>query len=343
VPRRLIFNVDFEERLAGRSPRIEPGLARKLAARFLFLGSAEDVLEADWELPEAFRARFPGLPRVAARGSGPPALLEWAPTEPAATVRRVNSKPFAHALAARLGLGPPGVLCDSVREVAERLPQGRWVVKRPFGHGGRGHFLGAGPALPPNAPGWIEKALAPGEPVLLEPWVEREADYSTQLEVGDEPTVLACLELLTTPQGAYVGNRVGTVPDAVARELASVARATGAALQGEGYRGPVGVDAYASAGKLRPLVEVNARHTFGRVALAIARRLGAPIASWLTVPGPWKGALEGAGWRVTDPFAHESGPTSVFLWAGSRDELLALEERVLASQGVAGGGGRSGG
>jgi hypothetical protein len=70
----------------------------------------------------------------------------------------------------------------------------------------------------------------------------------------------------------------------------------------------------------------------GRIALALASRLGERIASWLTVPGPWSGALEGPSWRVTDPFPREAGPSSVFVWASSREELLALEEPFVTSR-----------
>jgi len=304
VPRLLRFNVEHEDRLAGISRPMDPALRRKLAARFLFMGRADDTLEGDFEVPASFRARFPDLPRVAPTGPGE--LLEWAPSEPRDVVRRVASKAFAHELALRLGLGPPGTPCRSVEEVAAHLPEGRWVLKRAFGHGGRGHFLGAGKTLPPNAPGWIAKSLAPGEPVLLEPWVEREKDYSVQLEVADEPRVLATLELVTTPLGAYVGNRIGTVAPTVARELESVALLVARALHEAGYRGPAGVDAYSSAGKLRPLVEINPRHTMGRIALEIARRLGVATGSWLTGTPP-EGAI------VTDPFPDEPGPATFFV------------------------------
>ncbi len=326
MPRTLICNLDHEERLAGLPARARPEIERKLAASFLFLGEADDVLVAERELPEAFRARFPGLPRIVSRAlPAGSATLEWAPTEPARVIRRVSSKAFALELARTLGLEVAGVACRSRREVEEHLPEGRWVMKRAFGHGGLGHFLGAGRALPPNAPGWIEKALASGEPVVLEPWVEREADFSVQLEVGEKVEVLAVLELLVTAQGAYRGNRIGTVPAAVADELARVAREVGEALRVEGYRGPAGVDAYRSGGKLRPLVEVNPRFTMGRIALAVARRLGEEVGSWLTFTGK---LAEGPHHVVTDPFPDEPGPSSVFVRARSREELLDREREI---------------
>lgn len=329
MSRVLTFNVDFEERLAGRTARLDPRFLRKLASRFLFLGTSEDTLEGDFEVPARFRERFPDLPRVTKGGTG--ALLEWARSEPREVVRRVNSKAFAHELAKQLGLDPPGALCRSVAEVEAALCDPRWVLKRAFGHGALGHFLGAGRSLPENAAGWIEKALSTGEPVVFEPWVERDADYSVQLEVGDrEAKVLAVTELLTTPQGAYLGNRIGTVPLEVAGELERVALRVGGALLAEGYRGPVGIDAYTSGARLRPLVEINARHTMGRIALALAARLGegAPCASWLTLPGPLRVPESGPYWEVTDPWPEEKGPATVFLRGSSREQLLEREEAL---------------
>ena len=56
-------------------------------------------------------------------------------------------------------------------------------------------------------------------------------------------------------------------------ELERVARSVGARLHAEGFRGPVGADALEHAGGLHPLLEVNARHTMGFVALAVERSL----------------------------------------------------------------------
>ncbi|MEZ0227507.1 MAG: hypothetical protein ACAI25_02705, partial [Planctomycetota bacterium] len=325
MPRRLIFNVELEEKLAGRPARLAPRFVRKLASRFLFLGGAEDVLEGDFELPAAFRARFPGLPGVSTRcARSTTRTLEWARSEPREVVRRVNSKAFAHEVAKKLGLDPPGSLCSSLadveREVAQCCEGERWVLKRAFGHGGLGHFLGAGPSLPPNAPGWIEKALAPGEPIVFEPWVVRDADYSAVLEIDDVavPKFVAVTELLTSPQGAYLGNRIGSVPAAVTAPVEEIACRVAGVLASEGYMGPIGIDAYSSGGALRPLVEINARFTMGRIALEIARREGRAIASWLTLPGPLALAPEGPHWKVTDPWPEEPGPATVFLWADSR-------------------------
>ena len=80
--------------------------------------------------------------------------VRWDPP-PFLAVRKANSKAFAHELATRLALSPPGVVLSSkeavARALAERFHEGDlWVMKRAFGFAGRGHLLGRGPALPQN-------------------------------------------------------------------------------------------------------------------------------------------------------------------------------------------------
>jgi hypothetical protein len=163
---------------------------------------------------------------------------------------------------------------------------------------------------------------------LVESWVSRQRDLSVQLDVGRDGAVLVrgVLELVTRRNGGYLGNRLGALElDRGLRErLLETARLVGEALAGEGYFGPVGIDAFVeTGGRLRPLVEVNARHTFGRVALAF-ERLVPPggIASWRSVPSrPGLGELG----FLTDPWPEEPGESSILIVARDRSELEARE------------------
>jgi hypothetical protein len=361
--RLLVFNPRFEAELesralapAPRSDRARERLERRLAARFLFRGGPGDRLVADFQLPEDFVRRLAaqgvGLPSVGpavparvlpwgfsasvaelARGVGAP--LEAPPPE---AVRRVNSKAFAHELATRLGLPAPGSVRESTATLEaalrERFAPGElWVVKRAFGFGGLGHLFGRGLELPPNGRGWLAKAFSHGEPVVLEPWVARERDLSVQLDVspGGDVALLGALELVATPNGGYLGNRIGVLPPDLVRALETTATSVGRELAREGYFGPAGIDAYVSRGELRPLVEVNGRHTLGRIALELARTLvpAGACGAWLTIPGPRaKGPpLEGEGWVVTDPFPEEPGPITVFV-VGEDAAVLARREAM---------------
>jgi hypothetical protein len=127
---------------------------------------------------------------------------------------------------------------------------------------------------------------------LLEPWLARTWDASTQLFVHADGSVelLGTLVQDVTPAGAPRGHRgeidargvvtSGLACDAELRAAAlHVARAAAAA----GYRGPCGVDAFAfrdaegGGETLRPVVELNARFTAGIVALGHAQRAAAAL------------------------------------------------------------------
>jgi hypothetical protein len=359
VRRLLVWNPELEDELAGRAAaRVDSArerTLRRLAARFLFLGSSEDALLAPWDLPDDFRRAWsergvelpeivrepPSEPRrLLAWGAAPSLAKRFAATSVACdlpsseVVRRANSKVFAHELAARLGLERAGWICRDAREVDARLrdfaPGALWVVKRELGFGGLGHLLGRGRELPANGAGWLRGAFDEGA-VVLEPWVERARDFSTQLEVArsGEVALAGICELVTRKNGGYVGNRVGAIDlDRDTRsQLEETARAVGRELAREGYFGPVGIDAFvASNDQLRPLVEVNARYTFGRVALAFERLVPeGGVASWLATRA--RPGLRDVGW-LTDPWPQEPGESSVLIVASSRGELAEREAKL---------------
>jgi hypothetical protein len=71
----------------------------------------------------------------------------------------------------------------------------------------------------------------------------------------------------------------------------------GEKLATQGFTGPFGVDCFIfedTAGRLKihPMIEINPRHTMGRVALSISKRM-APgrVGIWLHVPKSWLTAL----------------------------------------------------
>ncbi|MBI3726256.1 hypothetical protein HY251_20210 [bacterium] len=360
--RALAWNVDFEDEIAGRAPSrpLPPMTLAKLSSRFLFLGDKNDTLLASFELPEDFRRSFADrgieLPRVAPSLTGgdhelvpwgaAPSLVDLAKKVGARyepphvdAVRKANSKAFAHELATRLGLDPPGAVLRSREEVEARLAAFRerelWVVKRAFGFAGRGHLLGRGPSLPGNGKGWLESAFSRGDPVVLEPWLEREGDLSAHFTVLRDGKVsfLGVVEMLCAKNGCYLGNRIGALAlEASFRdELERVALRAGAELAREGYFGPAGIDAFVSGGRLRALVEVNARHSMGRIALSLSRLLPEGGAgSWLVLK---RRPREAEGGIVTDPFPDEPGPLTALVVARSREELLEIEERVRAREG----------
>lgn len=105
---------------------------------------------------------------------------------------------------------------------------------------------------------------------ILEPWLDRVADYSVLLWLHEDGThALHVLKLLNTSSGVYCGHE-SRVPSDVRRDLAQMGEALARDLHSEKYVGPVGVDAFSFRldGRewLRPVVEINARMTMGHLA-----------------------------------------------------------------------------
>lgn len=172
----------------------------------------------------------------------------------------------------------------------------RLVVKQAFGMAGDQSLRLWEPEMLPNQRDWIERVLEKGGELVIEPWLERVFDFSVQLEMGNHGLrIVGYTELLCDHRGQYHGNR--TRPDCGRRLPAMVRRScpkhgpTGTAwenlfehlrqgLESEffrlGFRGPAGVDAFLyrdAVGdiRLKPIVELNPRHTMGRVALELHR------------------------------------------------------------------------
>ncbi len=149
--------------------------------------------------------------------------------------------------------------------------------------------------------------------VRVEPWLERIADFSVQLNVLEDGSVkvLGAVRLFNSDAGAFRGCLTGRLFDGLdassRRALAdprtgalpvlfAAAEFVGQSLARRGFRGPAGVDALAALRLqeahdpdaslvLRPIVEVNPRFTMGRVALELGRRVRRHRAAlWVHLP-----------------------------------------------------------
>ena len=174
----------------------------------------------------------------------------------------------------------------------------RVVLKQVFGLAGHNALRLWEPELLETQRRWLEHSLRDGRQLVVEPWLERLADFSMQLEM--EPAGLRRLGftgLVTDARGQFLANTAApnfarTAPPAVldclrehrgaAATLRSLFDALGELLEpelrGAGYLGPVGVDAFVyrdAAGqvRLKPVVEINPRYTMGRVMLELMQRV----------------------------------------------------------------------
>lgn len=150
---------------------------------------------------------------------------------------------------------------------------------------------------------WMEKILETQGSIVLEPWLEKVADLSIQVEVGETPKVFESRTFLTGKRleyrGTFLGQRSASLTPDENRFLhrgptgtsplarwSQMAEAIGKALYAEGYEGNAGIDALLATRNgrlfLRPVVEVNPRWTMGRVALELEKRvLPGASAAWL--------------------------------------------------------------
>jgi hypothetical protein len=144
---------------------------------------------------------------------------------------------------------------------------------------------------------WLARALQHGRQVVIEPWLERELDFSAQLEMGPRSLKLCGYTgLVNDRKGQFqanwaAANCVRCVPGNVAALFHETADISGrlqrlyddilslleAELQRAVYVGPVGIDAFVYRTpkgdcRLKPVVEINPRYTMGRLTLELMKR-----------------------------------------------------------------------
>ncbi|MBC8115287.1 MAG: transcriptional repressor, partial [Candidatus Saccharimonas sp.] len=210
---------------------------------------------------------------------------------PDEAVRAANSRRFSAALEREwlCGLDFAGE-ATSLQEIDHLIafhdPGSRWVVKAEFGMSGRERILGCGSPTEADR-NWIEKRLASDGVVYFEPWVERLDEVGIQIDLprDGDPQLIAVVRMLVDERGQYAGSWFAPRKEATPTYLISPWRnATGIALhaakrlQGLGYYGLLGIDAmrYRAADGLvrwRPLQDINARWTMGRLSLGWRRLL----------------------------------------------------------------------
>jgi len=171
----------------------------------------------------------------------------------------------------------------------------RLVVKQALGLAGANAIRLWEPELLESQRRWMADALEAGQTLVVEPWLERLADFSVQFERTDEGLRrVGFTDLFNDHRGQFLANAASpgferrpptrvtkafsTWPDApglIRRVYDGVARALEPRLASVGFRGPLGIDAlvYATAEgpRLKPVVEVNPRHTMGRLTLELMR------------------------------------------------------------------------
>jgi uncharacterized ferritin-like protein (DUF455 family) len=189
------------------------------------------------------------------------------------------------------------LLCDAVaiiESIARHLTTGQALLKAPFACAGRGHLRVNHDSNPAKTRGWIQNTLAAHGAVVVEPWLDRLLDFSALYEAKDDGVAhLGFTVMENDAAGRFTGIRVGpkwgNLLDAdiaafLFREadvLALYQKQLPPLLADllPGYRGPLCVDAMVhrradGSPALKPVVELNVRHTMGRLAWEWMKPLG---------------------------------------------------------------------
>ena len=171
----------------------------------------------------------------------------------------------------------------------------RVVAKSLYGQAGTGILRLWESNLRDSQITWIRRNIQDHGAVIIEPWLDRVLDFSCQLEMRKEGLrVMGFVGMENDPRGQYQasvyhpsftrglsqeitrflhgasGNRMKILYDNLVAFLEPK-------LESAGFRGALGIDALVyrdELGQLRlkPLVEINPRHTMGRLLLELMRR-----------------------------------------------------------------------
>ena len=197
-----------------------------------------------------------------------------------------------------------GVAASTITEVMAHIESIRRrghhniAIKEAIGVAGHNTIRLLEPELLESQRRWILAAVQNGRRVVVEPWLERQADFSVQLEMTlSGLKLVGYTGLLNDPKGQFRGNWAWPgftrricldlrrlfpqIPD-ISRQVLSLYSEIVLVLEEElrevRYLGPLGIDAFAyrtSEGEcqLKPIVEINPRYTMGRLTLELMKNV----------------------------------------------------------------------
>jgi uncharacterized ferritin-like protein (DUF455 family) len=197
-----------------------------------------------------------------------------------------------------------GVAVNSLAETLEaiaairRRGHHKIVIKESLGLAGSNAMRLFDPEILETHCRWIANAVANKNQLVVEPWLERELDFSVQLEMTDGGLKLCGYTgLINDAKGQFQGNVAAPghqkkipanlialfpEPPDIAQRLHTVYAEIFSLLEYELRRakflGPIGIDAFAyrdGVGKIRlkPIVEINPRYTMGRLTVELMKHV----------------------------------------------------------------------
>jgi len=295
VPFVIDANLDCEARWSGLA------LSQAVLARISLYGALvgelgpRDAIEL-WTPAPVDRLRWRGGGMITFKtGSPERADLRWA--DPAA--KPANDRRLARALTPL----PGSFVLDRID--ADVTWPASWVAKAVWSAAGRDRARGNGTPTT-ELRTRLSRLIAASEAVVVEPWCERIVDVGVCATVDAAGTVTAEAPhgVIVDARGGFLGIDLATpaLEPTEREQLASQVTRAGELLKSAGYAGPFAVDAFVHgtpAGRALHVCEINARYTFGWIARAYSRRVGATRLGFGSPPSGSKTLIEDREDHVT--------------------------------------------
>ena len=171
----------------------------------------------------------------------------------------------------------------------------RLVVKQALGLAGANAIRLWEPELLETQRRWMAESLESGQTLVVEPWLERLADFSVQFErTASGLRRIGFTDLFNDHRGQFLANGASPgferrpparvvrafksfsdAPGLLRRVYDVIASALETRLAEVGFWGPIGIDALVcqtpEGPRLKPVVEINPRYTMGRLTLELMR------------------------------------------------------------------------
>lgn|GEM_PF-6959951 len=322
----ITVNVDFEERLQGKPPR----LSLRASVEFLALWVQEKPLLASRPYSEEYlhyvRTHSGHPARTMSQGE---AENWWGDTADVERMRRLSSKTeFLHWWQARWPLEARA--CIAWNEIEAAVGEGQWLIKKSDGMSGRGHLRVSRSELP-TLRSRLESNLGAG--VVVEPLYQRTRDLSA-LWLPEEKRFIYYRNLIDERfqwRGAILEIENQATQLAGTGEWSDHLQQLQKDVFQQGYGGPFSVDAffYGQGGKeiFHPGSEMNPRKTMGWITYQLWQKQKSKVVSLALQPL----VLKGESWETTAQLSDAkllSPESCPFMWYWIEAENLAeLEEK----------------
>lgn len=220
----------------------------------------------------------------------------------------------------------------------------RLVVKQALGLAGANAIRLWEPELLETQRRWMAESLEAGQTLVVEPWLERLADFSVQFErTASGLRRIGFTDLFNDHRGQFLANGASPgferrpparvvrafksfsdAPGILRRVYDVIASALETRLAEVGFWGPIGIDALVcqtpDGPRLKPVVEINPRYTMGRLTLELMR---------VVAPGSHglfrlinRSQLKASGFATFAEYAHDAVRRNPLHLAGSPQPRL---------------------